>query len=69
MIYFAGSESSDHFLLFSGINAITQELSSSSEELSSLVGAMKVVIDEFILDSTFRSCGKAGSSARMLLHI
>lgn len=55
MIYFAGPESSDHFLLFSGINATMQELSSSAEELSSLVGDIKVVIDEFILDSRPKS--------------
>jgi hypothetical protein len=46
-----------------------QELASSAEELSSLAGDMKVVIDEFILDSRPKSSMKAGCSPKNTVHI
>jgi hypothetical protein len=66
MIYFAGSQSSDHFsVVFREQNVTMKELSRPAEVLSSIAGGMKAVIDEFILDSISKSSGKTGSSARI----
>jgi methyl-accepting chemotaxis protein len=46
-------------------SATIQELSRSSEDLASLAGEMKVVVDRFILDSTFTSGGQTDNSGKI----